>query len=611
MFKFAAPVKYLAIFACALVLVDVCLAIPYVDLTRMVVNTVSSTLTAHAGRVHHGAFLKSFASGPMKPILFMLMLMAGMVILGGVNTFLRNIVNMRLSMDMVYTMRAAAYDKLQHVGFGFHDQHSSGMLINRALTDLHNIRAFVNTAMLSTIDTLGYVIGYNILLASINKWVALAALLPVPFWIWYITKFSKRMQPVQQKVMEAGDDVVTTLTESVAGVHVVKAFATEKTEIGKYNAASDRLYDRNMEAVRLTSNFVPAIRGIASFSHLTLFALGAVLVARGQLQVGDFLVFGTAMGVILSRLQQINVVSDQYQKAVVSGRRFFEMLDAPATVDELPGAPDLPPGPGAVEFAFVTFGYQADRPVVHDITFEAPGGSVIALVGPTGAGKSTLMQLLSRFYDPQAGAILVDGKDVRKVNLSSLRRSVGFVFQETFLFSDTVAANIRYGHPHATDGQVEAAAHISQAHEFITELPDGYNTMLGERGATLSGGQRQRLAIARAVVMNPRILVLDDALAAVDPETERSISRALELVMVDRTVFVIAHRLSTVKAANLVIVLEDGHITQAGTHQELVRQDGHYRWIAQAQLAYDDNKAMPWMAGSPAGAGAAPQGAAS
>ncbi len=258
----------------------------------------------------------------------------------------------------------------------------------------------------------------------------------------------------------------------------------------------------------------------------------------------------------------------------------------------MPAAPPLPAGEGSIEFRNVTFGYSSRHPVLHDVTFSAPGGSVIALVGPTGAGKSTLVQLLARFYDPQSGTICIDGCDIKTTQLASVRDSVGVVFQETFLFSDTVAANIRYGHANATDGEIEAAARIAQAHEFIMELPYGYETILGERGTTLSGGQRQRLAIARAIVANPRILVLDDALAAVDPETEKYIRRALSLVMAHRTVMVIAHRLSTVKAANMVLVLEDGRITQMGTHEQLIKQAGHYRDIARMQLAGDQNSLL-------------------
>ncbi len=490
---------------------------------------------------------------------------------------------------------------MQRVGFGFHDEHSSGALINRALSDLQNVRAFLQMGVVMSMEILAFAGGYYVVIVMINKWLGLAALVPVPIWIWYILRFSKKMQPAQMAQMEAGDRLVTVFTENVAGVHVVKAFATERMEIEKYDRAANAYFDRIMETVLLWRNFVPIVRGMASASNLALMAIGAVLVVKtlglpagtpGKVQVGDLLVIGTAMGAILTRLQQINQITEQYQKAITSSRRFFEVLDAPSTVPEKTGALPLPPGPGAVDFHFVTFGYDEKKPVVQDIAFDVPGGSIVALVGPTGAGKSTLMQLLARFYDPQQGRISIDGKDIREVSLRSLRGEIGFVFQETFLFSDTVANNIRYGHPEATMGDVEAAARIAQAHEFIVELPLQYDTMLGERGAMLSGGQRQRLAIARGIISNPRILVLDDALAAVDPGTEHLISRALELVMVDRTVFIIAHRLSTVMAADLVIVLENGRITQAGTHRDLMEQTGHYRHIAEVQLAYQEKELL-------------------
>ena len=248
----------------------------------------------------------------------------------------------------------------------------------------------------------------------------------------------------------------------------------------------------------------------------------------------------------------------------------------------------LPPGPGAVRFEGVTFGYDPAKPVLHDVSFDVPGGSIVAVVGPTGAGKSTLVSLVARFYDPQMGRVLIDGVDVAKASLASLRTQVSFVFQETYLFSDTVAGNIAYGRPGISEGEIEAAARLAQAHEFIEDLKDGYRTMLGERGSSLSGGQKQRLAIARAILTNPRVLILDDATASVDPETEDAIRRAMRFVMAGRTTFVIAHRISTVKQADRVIVIEHGRITQQGTHDELMRQGGHYQEIAAVQLYGDD-----------------------
>jgi ABC-type multidrug transport system fused ATPase/permease subunit len=285
----------------------------------------------------------------------------------------------------------------------------------------------------------------------------------------------------------------------------------------------------------------------------------------------------------------VSTINEQYQNAMVSSRRLYEVLTAPPTVPEKPDARPLAAGTGAVQFEGVSFGYDAARPVLHDINFEVPGGSIVAIVGPTGAGKSTLVNLISRFYDPQKGRVSIDGADVKDLKLSTLRSQVSFVFQETYLFSDTAAGNIAYGRPNITDVEIEVAARLAQAHEFLEVLPGGYQTMLGERGSSLSGGQKQRLAIARAILTNPRILILDDATAAIDPETEDLIRKGMRLVMRGRTTFVIAHRISTVKQADVVIVLEEGRITQMGTHSQLMAEDGHYRDIANVQLYGDED----------------------
>lgn len=590
MARFIGHVRWTAMLACALVAAWVWVDVSAIRLTGDILTRVQESLAADGLAAPAASFWQWLHQPPLDAIVWMIAKLGILVLVGGLIRFGREYANAKFSMDIVHPMRSGIYDQLQRVGFAFHDEHSSGALINRAFSDLQNVRAFLQIGLIVTVEIVAFVIGMIILILSVNKWMALLALVPVPFWICYILRFSKTIQPAQAAYMKAADELVTVVTENVAGVHVVKAFATEQTEIAKYDAAADRFFDKVMAAVRLWRNFVPVIRGIASASQLALFAAGAVMVVRGKVAVGDLLIFGMAMSQILSRLQQINQISEQYQKAIVSARRFYEVLDAPPTVPELPAAPALPArssgtGRGAVEFNFVTFGYHPDKPVLLDIAFDVLAGSVVALVGPTGAGKTTLVQLLARFYDPQKGQIFIDGMDIRTASLASVRAAVGFVFQETFLFSDTVANNIRYGNPDADLGEVEAAARIAQAHDFIMELPRGYDTMLGERGATLSGGQRQRLAIARGILSNPRILVLDDALAAVDPETEHLISRALELVMVDRTVFIIAHRLSTVKAADLVIVLEHGRITQAGSHRELLGQAGHYREIAEVQVS--------------------------
>ena len=528
----------------------------------------------------------------MRDIMILLSVLTVLVL---VLRYMREVINTRLSMTIVYHIRSAVYDKLQHVGFGFHDSISTGQLINRALTDLQNVRVFVQTAILVTLEIILVVGGYMILLASRSQWVAWLSLVPLPIWMLYIMQFGKKVQPASKAVMEAEDKNVNIITENIAGVHVVKAFATEKHEIARYNKHCDNYFQQVIARIRLYAGFMPIVRGIASASHLSLFFVVGILVIKGKLEPGDFLILGTAMGSILGRLQQVAVISEQYQNAIVSSRRLYEVLHAPMTVPEKSDAIELNPRIGVIRFENVTFGYDPAKPVLHDVSFEIKGGSVAAIVGPTGAGKTTLVNLLARFYDPTSGRITIDGIDLRDLALSSLRKKIAFVFQETYLFSDTVASNISYGKPapkNSTDmssiSAVEAASRLAQAHEFIETLPRGYESMLGERGATLSGGQRQRLAIARAILAAPSILVLDDATAAVDPETEDLIRKGMNKVLHERTTLMIAHRISSVKRADLVIVIEHGRVSQIGNHEKLMSEEGHYRDIAAAQLYGDD-----------------------
>jgi ABC-type multidrug transport system fused ATPase/permease subunit len=584
MFRFLAPVRVLVVIAAGYLILAVATEVYAARQAGLVVNQAKNLLFDPQASTR--GFTGWFIGDGSDVSLFRRLLIVNIaLVLGmGVTRYLREVANMRLSMNIVYVLREAVYEKLQRVGFGFHDRVSTGQLINRSLTDLQNVRVFIQTAVLTSLEIVLIVVGYIALLVTRSPWVALLALAPLPIWTIYILQFGKKVQPASKAVMEADDRNCNIITENIAGVHVVKAFATEQVEIQKYAAHADKFMDRVLYRVRLLANFTPIIRGIASASHLSLFLVGGIFLVDRDLQPGDLLMMGAAMGAILGRLQQVQVINDQYQNAIVSARRLYEVLLAPPTVPQKPAAQPLPPGPGGVVFENVTFGYDPAKPVLKNVSFAVQPGTVVAIVGPTGAGKTTLVNLIARFYDPQAGRVLIDGVDIRDVTLDSLRTQVAFVFQETYLFSDTVEANIAYGRPHIKGGEVEAASRLAQAHEFIETLPKGYDTILGERGASLSGGQRQRLAIARAILSNPRILVLDDATAAVDPETEDLIRRGMRMALYGRTVFLIAHRISTVKRADLVIVLENGQVTQMGTHAQLMREDGHYRDIAAVQL---------------------------
>ena len=489
------------------------------------------------------------------------------------------------SMSMVYYMREAVYDRLQRVGFSFYDQYSTGQLINRALNDLQQVRQFVVVGMQTSIDIMLTLVGYFALLCYCSPLLAGVAACSLPIWFWAIRYYAVQARPIYEAQMSASDAMVQTLTENIAGVHVIRAFATEDLEQQKFGLRCDAMLSGLMRGCNFQRRMTPLLRGIASATNIILFMLGAVLVQRGQLELGDLVFFGVAMNKILTRMQQINTISDAYQKAVVSSGRFFEVLDCPDATPQNPDALPLPPGGGAVAFSHVYFGYEPGQQVLEDISFSIPAGSVVALVGPTGGGKTTLTALLARFYDPELGRIDIDGQDIRAATMQSVRDAIGYVFQETYLFSDTVARNIAYSDKDAPLSRIKEAAHIAQADEFIDKLPGKYDQMIGEYGASLSGGQKQRLAIARALLHNPRVLVLDDSLSAVDPETEAQIRAGLERIMKGRTVFLITSRISSSKRADHILVIENGRITQRGTHEQLSKVEGYYRNVVSSQFS--------------------------
>jgi ATP-binding cassette subfamily B protein len=583
MLKFLRPVRGTALIAALVVLARIAVEIPTVYFLSPAVTTVIKGFSgAHPS---DGFFSWILGSNPTAVRLREVIVYIGLAQLGlGLMIWLRSVWDTKLSMRAVYHIRNAIYDHLQHVGFPFHDKMTSGQLINRALSDLQSVRSFVNTSVLSTLDITASIAAYLGLLFFRSPWLMLGALLPLPFWLLLIHRFNRKSQVYYRAQQLASDSLMTALTENVGGVQVIRAFGLEKRETRKYARLNARLLDRQERMVDIQAKLTPSLKAIATGAHVLLFVIASKLVLHREMNIGDLLILGMAMSAILSKLQQVTLIIEIYQKGIVSTRRLFEVLDTPRWNDLTGEAKQFQWQAGEIEFDSVTFGYDSERPVLNDVTLKIPANQVTAVVGTTGSGKSTLAGMIARFYDPQTGAIRLDGHDLRSIELKELRHTVGFVFQETFLFSDTIRNNIRYGRLDVSDEMLHAAAKAAHADEFIETLPHGYDTILGDAGVNLSGGQRQRLALARALVYDPRILILDDATAALDPKTERSVYSRLDELFENRTVLMIASRVSTVQCADQVIVLEGGEIAQVGTPSELAQTEGTYQSILRTQL---------------------------
>jgi ABC-type multidrug transport system fused ATPase/permease subunit len=503
----------------------------------------------------------------------------------------RRIVSGRVSLAVEYDLRNRLYGHLQALELGFFDRQQTGQLMSRATVDLQSIRFFLGYGLVWIAQS-----GLTILFASAAMFakdptLAALSLAPVPFVVAVAWRYGHRSRPALQEVQQRIAELTAEAEENVSGVRVVKAFAAEPRQLERFRDAVRRVFDQAMFSNRLSAFYQPFIGFLPQLGLAAILIVGGRRVIDGSLTAGDFAAFYTYLLMLIAPMRSLGIALGFGQRATASGMRLFELLDREPQLASPEGAPPLPAGNGRVELRDVSFAYTnlttssssgtGERaPVLSDIDLEVDGGTTVALVGATGSGKSTLVSLLGRNYDVTGGTVLVDGADVRDVELGSLRGQIGVVTDDPFLFSASVHDNIAYGRPDATREQVERAAQRAQAAGFIAELPDGYDTVVGERGLTLSGGQRQRIAIARALVTDPRILVLDDATSSVDASTEQAIKLALREAMRGRTTFVIAHRLSTIALADDIVVLEDGQVAARGTHDELLRESELYAEIA-------------------------------
>jgi ABC-type multidrug transport system fused ATPase/permease subunit len=500
-------------------------------------------------------------------------------------TVSRRLLAGRVSLGVELDLRNRMYEHLQALELGFFDRQQTGQLMSRATVDLQSVRFFLGYGLIFMMQS-----ALTILLAAgamiaVQPELAAISLLPVPIVVFVAARYGRRSRPALQELQQRIGELTADVEENIGGVRVVKSFAREDRQLQRFRGRVGRVFDQAMVSTRLQAFYTPFIGFLPQAGLAAILFYGGRQVIDGRLTIGEFSAFYTYLLMLLSPMRTLGISLGLAQRATAAGARVYQILDRAPRVTSKPDAPPLPAGSGRVQFRGVTLEYEAAaRAALRDVDLDVPAGTTVALVGATGSGKTTLVQLIPRLYDTTAGAVLVDGADVREVDVASLRAEIAVVNDDPFLFSATVAENIAYARADATREDIERAARRAQAHDFIVLLPDGYDTRVGERGLTLSGGQRQRVAIARALLADPRILILDDATSSVDASTEQQIKQALQEVMAGRTTFVIAHRLSTISLADTIVVLQDGAVIAAGNHDELLERSALYSEIVEKGL---------------------------
>ena len=522
--------------------------------------------------------------GNLSTLLIALSLIAVVAISRGAFVYAQTYLAERLSQTIAYDLRNDMYERLQRLSYAYHDKAEIGQIMSRATQDVEGVRMFVNVGVIRLIFVIVLVsVAYSLMIAT-NMRVGLVALIFVPVVGIQAGFVSLKLRPIWLRIQELQGEMANVLQENLSGQRVVKAFSRAQFEQQKFDEKIEQLFYQSYRTAKFQAFNEPFLQGMWLMSLAVVFWLGVIEIRAGNMTVGELTAFQLYLTLMQVPVRSLGFIINIYARAHSAGTRVFAILDLPSPVEEVPDAKDLEISRGNVRFNDVSFAYNVDQGVLKRITIDAKPGQTIALLGPTGSGKTSIVNLIPRFYDPNNGQITIDDQDIRDVTLDSLRKSIGIVQQDVFLFIASIKDNIRYGSPDATDDEVVAAAKVACIHDFIMTQPDGYDTWVGERGSTLSGGQRQRVAIARALLLDPKILILDDSTAAVDMQTEFHIQEALHTVMQGRTTFVIAQRLRTVMEADQILVMRDGQIVEHGTHQTLLDNMGFYRQIYDLEL---------------------------
>ena len=573
--------------------------------TRLLVAYVAmagATLAAMAvPKLLGSAIDEALESGVRRELLTLGIAIVLISVLRGIFSYLQNYMAESLSQMAAFDLRNDFFRKLQSLSFGYHDQQQTGNLMSKATADVEAVRRFTSMGLIRGLSVVMMVVAVAVLMLTTNWRLGLTSMAFVPFVVWRGVLMSRKLRPTWMMVQAETGNMTTVLQENLSGMRVVKAFGAHEFEEAKFEEKASAVADHTYAATRLFASQGSLMTFIFTAATGIILLVGGNEVVSGRLSAGDLAVFILLMGLLAMPVRMTGWMVSTFARAASAGQRIFEVLDARSPVEERPNAIELSDVRGNVRFAGVSLSYDSKGQAVSNIDFETRPGELVAILGAPGSGKSTIVQLIPRFYDVSDGSITIDGRDVRDVTLASLRRNVGIVLQDIFVFAASLRENIAYGAEDASMDDVIRAARVAQLHDFIQGLPRGYESMVGERGVRLSGGQRQRLAIARTILLDPPILILDDSTSSVDMATEYQIQQAMSEVVKGRTTFVIAHRLSTVRDADTILVLDEGKIVERGSHEELLAHDGFYRRIYDVQLRPQEEDSAVGRATSPIG----------